>query len=155
MGDLTEAEIVSRHKQALGEAHSACQELGRNADPLYLAPRGKHYIALRQAIEHLEGSARQMAHFRGDARWTKLGFLYARLLQSIQPLYVRTRWAEFGKMAAFFGPDGQRRLDELQTRKTGKSGLILPDPGRMDWLILPDAKPAIPRAQGGRTGLIQ
>lgn len=72
MGELTETEIVDRHRQALGEAHRACQRLGKNADDDYLAIRGPDYTALKEAVELLEGSARQMAHFRSDARWLKL-----------------------------------------------------------------------------------
>lgn len=143
MSGLAENEIIARHIQSLGEAHAACQELGRNAADDYLAPRGKHYAALKDALNKLEGSARQMAHFRGDARWLKLGMIYARLMRMCQAKYIGQSWNAFNEMLEFFGPLGRRRLEDLRDRKTGKSGLILPTPGNMDWVVMPDHK--VPR----------
>lgn len=139
---LTENEILSKHTQALGEAHRACQNLGRNADPEYLAPRGHDYGNLSRALKALEGSARQMAHFRADARWLKLGIVYAKAMRGAQVKFVGQRWGYFNQLMALFEL-GVRRLDDLQNRKTGTSGPILPTRPASEWLILPDHKPAL------------
>jgi hypothetical protein len=134
---LTETEILDRHRQALGEAHRACQALGRNADPTYIAPRGAHYTRLKEAVERLEGSARQMAHWREDARWLRLGIFYGGpVLRMAQKKYVGQRWNDFNKMREIFDR-GLREFEELATRKVAKAGPILPS-RPLDWLILPD-----------------
>ena len=138
MSGLTEQEILSKHKQSLGEGRDACQWLGRNADPEYLAPRGRHYGNLKRALNALEGTCRQLAAFRADTRWTKLGFLYARAMRVAQAKFVRQDWMAFNQMQQLF-ENGLRRMDELQNAKTGKLGPILPK--RTDWMVLPDLQP--------------
>lgn len=140
---LSENEILDRHTQALGEAHRACQRLGRNADPEFLAPRGHDYGNLKRALNALEGSARQMAHHRADARWLKLGVLYARAARASQAKFVGQRWAWYKALMPLF-ENGQRSVDELRNRRTGmlSSSPILPS-RPSDWLVLPDHKPAM------------
>ena len=48
---LQEADIIDRHRQSLGDAHRACQELGKNANDDYVAMRGPHYTALKEALQ--------------------------------------------------------------------------------------------------------
>ena len=144
---LTEREVLDRHMQALGEAHRACQNLGRNADNQYLAPRGQDYGELKEALEHLEGSARQMSHFRSDARWIRLGILYAKVMRTAQASFVAAtidyrRWNDFNKLMPLF-VNGKRQLQDLQQR-TGVLGPILPQ-NPSSWLVMPDLK--IPRAR--------
>lgn len=134
---ISETEILDRHRQSLGEAHRACQRLGKNADPTYLAPRGHDYGNLKRALDTLEGSARQMAHFRADARWLKLGMLYAKARRAAQAKFVGQRWDYFGELMKLFEL-GHRRLEELQAR-TGTHGPILPS-RPSEWLHLPDHK---------------
>ena len=143
MTDLSETEILDRHKQSLGEAHRACQELARFQDPDHRALRGIHYIRLKDALEKLEGSARQMGPYRGDARWTRLGAIYGKLISKIQGQYVQERWSWFGSLMPLF-ENGQRAVLDLATRKTGKTGLILPTQG-MDWARMADYHPVLPR----------
>ena len=135
---LTESEILARHMQALSEARIACERLGRNADPEYLAPRGHDYGNLRRALQALEGSARQMAHFRADTRWVKLGILYARALRSAQVKFVGQRWVWFKELITLIDL-GQRNMQALRDSKVGQCGPILPTKPT-DWLILPDLK---------------
>lgn len=139
---LSENEILDRHQQALGEARRACQHLGRNADPEYLAPRGAHYAHLTRSLKALEGSCRQMAHFRSDARWLRLGIHYARQMRTVQAKFVGQQWAWFNEFKALFEL-GERRLAELRDAKTGVSGAILPKRAS-EWLILPDTTPVRP-----------
>ncbi len=136
---LTEQEILDRHKQSLQEAFDAAQWLATQQRADNAAPRGRRYAALRRALDELEGSCRQMAHWRGDARWLKLGTIYTRAMQLAQRKYIGQRWVDFGTMSQIFAK-GLRSMDELATRPTGKSGIILPTMGT-DWLILPDWQP--------------
>lgn len=138
---ITENEILSRHKQALGEAHRACQRLGRNADTDYLAPRGNDYGDLKEALTLLEGSTRQMAHFRADARWLRLGVVYAKAMRIAQVKFVSQKWNAFNDLKELFDI-GHRRLEELQV-KTGTRGPILPQRAS-EWLVMPDL--VVPKA---------
>lgn len=134
---LSEREILDRHIQSLGEADRACERLARNADSNYLSPRGKDYGDLKRALTLMEGTCRQMAHYRGDTRWLKLGVVYAKAMRGSQAKFVGQRWAWYGELRALFRL-GHVRLAELAEQKTGRSGLILPK--RTDWLIMPDHK---------------
>ena len=133
---LSESEILSKHHDALGEADRACQNLGKNADPTYLAPRGHDYGNLKRALKALEGSARQMAHFRADTRWVKLGIVYARAQTQCQHKFVGQKWAYFNKLRELFVL-GQRRMTALAEMRTGTRGPILPTQPT-SWLVLPD-----------------
>lgn len=137
MSDLTENDILDRHRDALGLAHRACQNLGRNAADDYLAPRGTDYGNLKEALELLEGSARQMAHFRADARWLKLGILYAKAMRLAQVKFIGQKWNAFNQMMPLF-VTGKKHLEDLQM-KTGTRGPILPN-RPSDWLVMPDWK---------------
>lgn len=144
---LSEAEILNRHDQALGEAHRACQHLGRHADKDFVGLRGGDYVALKAALEVLEGSARQLAHYRSDARWLRLGTVYAKLLRASHTSFLLERWKDFTAMMGMFDR-GRQSLDELANRRTGrtmKQGPILPSIGNTDWLRMPDYAPAWPR----------
>lgn len=142
MSSLTEADILARHEQALGEAKRACQRLGRHADPEFFAPRGEDYGALRSALQALEGTSRQMVYFRSDTRWVKLGILYARAMRTAQLKFVGQKWMAFREMQVMF-ERGLRSMTDLRDRKTGIRGAILPS-GPTDWLILPDHKVPTP-----------
>lgn len=143
MSDLTQSEILDKHRQSLKEARDACLWLARNADPDQIAPRGAHYRNLKTAMSELEGTARQMSAFRDDTRWLPLGILYgAKTARLAQKFFVQMDWTMFGKLAEVFA-NGLVRMDELATKKTGRVGPILPK--RTDWLILPDHVPPISR----------
>lgn len=142
---LTEQDILDRHTQSLKEALDHCQWLGGQQDECNAAPRGGRYVRLRRALDELEGSCRQMAHFRGDARWVKLGTIYAKAMQLAQRLYIGQRWGEFGKMTMLFAK-GLHSADQIANRRTGTMGTILPGsdllPGSAsNWIILPDWSP--------------
>lgn len=139
MSGLTEQEIMSKHVQSLKEGKDACQWLAKNADPTYLAPRGRHYGNLKRALNALEGSCRQMAGFRGDTRWLPLGIIYAKAMRLAHRDFLRQNWLGFRSMEKLF-ENGLKRMDDLATAKTGKLGVILPS-RPPDWLILPDHKP--------------
>lgn len=142
MSGFTENELFDRHTQALGEAHRACQRLGKNADPEYLAPRGHDYGNLKRALSALEGSARQAAHHRADARWLKLGIIYARVARASQAKFVGQRWNWYNQIMPIF-ERGLRSMDELKNMKTGRSSNSPIIPARAsEWLVLPNHVPA-------------
>jgi hypothetical protein len=144
MSDLSEVEILSRHKAALGEAREACLFLARNADPFQAAPRGHHYRMLRAALRALEGSSRQMAHWREDARWLKLGIHYAKAQRVAHQLFLKMNWLGFQTFSTMFD-NGLSHLDELATRKTGHMGMILPK--NTDFLRMPEMVPYRPNGR--------
>lgn len=151
---LTEGEVLSKHEQSLGEARRACQHLGRSADPEIIVVRGPHYRALKLALEELEGSARQMATYRSDARWLRLGILYGGTLIMVKNQWGRRNWPFFGKLTALF-VNGLKHLDDLRNRRTGvlASKPILPQ-NASSWLHVPKVelmKPAGFARQAGET----
>jgi hypothetical protein len=121
---LTEAEIIDRHIQALKEAKDACEKLIRNADPEFISPRGPHYKALRTALEHAEGCARQMNYHREDNRWLPLGFIYAKVMRLAQKYQVRQEWLKFGEFIPLFDLS-LRRMQEILDIRTNRSGPII------------------------------
>src|SRR5262249_27521279 len=130
-----------RYAQSLKEARQHCVELGRQADPQLIAPRGWRYAELRQKVTQLEGCSRQMAHFRADARWVRLGVQFAKMLQLIQRLFIGQKWLEFRRLGEVFGLH-MRNCEELATGKTGRlasQGPILPQRAS-DWIIVPNWK---------------
>lgn len=138
---LTEGEILDRFEQALGEADRACQTLERNADEEYLALRGMHYAALKRALGQLEGCARQMAAWRSDTRWLRVGVLYARITRSIQQKFVAQQWKWFGAVRPAF-ERGRKEMDILRHGRVGKVGAILPE-NPSSWLIMPERPPLL------------
>lgn len=138
MSGLSEQEILSRHAQSLREARECCQQLAKNMDPMYLAPRGRLYRNLRKAVDELEGSCRQMCHWRADSRWLPLGIYYAKVNRTIQQLFKHRNWHGFRDITPIF-ENGLVKLEQLRTAKAGRSGVILPK--RTDWLVMPELKP--------------
>lgn len=136
---LSENEILDRHIQSLKEALDHSTWLGGQQDECMAAPRGGHYVRLRRALSELEGSARQMAHFRADARWVRLGTVYAKAMRVAQAKYIGQNWKAFWMMRQIF-ENGLRTCDELAHRKTETRGPILPS-NPSDWIILPDWNP--------------
>lgn len=136
---LTENEILDAHAQALKEARDICLKLARNADPELIAPRGALYGQLRDALGRIEGSARQMCHWREDARWIKAGIFWAKTRRVCQVLFVGQRWADFQGIAKVC-ERGLVSRDELRDTRTGVRGPVLPK-RPSSWLIMPDMGP--------------
>lgn len=137
----TEQELIDRHVSALKEAKDACQELGRNADPDYIAVRGPHYRKLREALNLVEGTCRQLCAFRDDTRWLPLGIHYAKVMRLVQRKFVEQKWSHFRKLAPMFDI-GLRQMQDLKDRRTGRRGSILiENPAPLLWM--PDHKPAL------------
>lgn len=139
MSDLSEQEILSKHEQCLKEGADACAWLGRRADPEQMFPAGPHYRKLRTAIRELEGTSRQMAQWRADARWVRLGVFWAKVLRTARKEFARHGWSELGRLRAAF-EKGSHAMQELRDAKTGTLGPILPQRAS-NWLILPEDNP--------------
>lgn len=125
---LTEAEILSQHVDQLKIAKECCDRLKMNA--VEISPRGFVYMQLIGANKKLDGTCRQLFHWRGDdARWIKLGSVYVRAMKVAARLMLKEQWAAFGALAQLYEL-GQRRVDELGTRPTGRSidKFIVPGP---------------------------
>ena len=122
-----EPEFLAKHKDALKKAHECCEQLKLNADHDRVAPRGALYLDLVFANRELEGTCRQMFHWRGDdARWLRLGAIYANAAK-LAAKYLRLEdWKRFGELAGLYEL-GLRRIDDLGDRPNGRLGkLILP-----------------------------
>ncbi len=70
---------------------------------------------------------RQMAHWRGDARWLRLAPLYVRAKETGRMLYLLNRWGDFRQFGLIFA-QGLAQMQRLVERPTGQSGPILPKP---------------------------
>lgn len=85
-----------------------------------------------------------MAHWREDGRWLKLGIHYAKSMRVAQKLFSNMSWLEFQRFAVMF-ENGSRHLDDLETRRTGRMGAIIPK--NTDFLRMPEV---FPRQSSGR-----
>lgn len=121
-----EREFVSKHRDSLRTARECCDALKMNAvEP---APRGALYLKLARANKELEGTCRQMFHWRGDdTRWLRLAALYVKSQKIAARLLATEKWPLFAELALIY-ERGLRDLDDLAERPTGRSlsSLILP-----------------------------
>ncbi len=122
MTDLTESEILDCLKTNLHAAIFHCAALAK------LPMRGPTYSALRQELKLAEGCCRQIAAWREDARWLRYGLLMEEAHQrsgnwlrshAPRPLFVKLSEA----LAHLL-----KRCGELETKATGRVGMILPKP---------------------------
>lgn len=125
---LSEPEILSQHQASLRQARERCLALHKQL--VETSPRGRHHIQLREACKRLEGTCRQMGHYRGDFRWFSLGGVYAKAWKKADEMFVGNRWAGFGELAKLF-EQGIRKADDLATRRTEKKGTLILPPSMM------------------------
>jgi len=130
---LTEREILSQLKQSLRLAAEAAFHISKGL-------RGPHYVVLREQLKLAEGCCRQMAGWREDTRWLPFGLKLAqaqqmcgRWLREKQPAWRFKGLAEILAVAL-------ENANKLETKKTGKRGVILPPKGFM----LPVSEPDLP-----------
>lgn len=121
------------------------------SEALAISPkRGQIYIKFRECLSLVEGAARQTAYYRGgDARWLTIGIQMAEAhkragdwLRGVQqPGCARRRIPEGQKHPLFMKlaehlRKGAKLADDLRTKKTGRTGPILPimhrPPGQRD-----------------------
>ena len=126
---VPEHEILACLKTHLKSAASDC------ADLAVVPGRGPVYKRFRDTLKLIEGCCRQMAHYREDCRWLPLGMqieeAHKRSLKWLRS-YVRSdqhndahplflRLAEH--LRTFL-----KLVEDLETKATGRLGLILPRP---------------------------
>lgn len=139
MAGLSEREILSKLKESLRLAAEAAYWLSQGE-------RGPHFVVLRDELKSAEGCCRQMAGWREDTRWLPFGIHLAeaqkrcsRWLREKAPAWKFKGLAEVLAQAVV-------QAQDLEQRKTGKRGIILPEPGFVLKINEPTAPP--PRVTG-------
>lgn len=119
-GALTEREILDCLKENL--------RLGaENADKLAAGERGTVYLLFRQNLRLVDGCCRQMAGWREDTRWSPFGVKIRELQQRVGGwLVVKEPGWRFKGAAEILRYALAQALD-LETKKTRKTGIILPE----------------------------
>lgn len=137
MGALTETEIFDCMTSNLQLAAGLCDQL---AD---CPKRGDHYNRLRKAMRLVEGTFKQAAVWREDARWLPWGLTIEKAHQmaggwlrgipqqggGYVVLSEGTRHPCFVMLADNLRAM-LRQVEALRTQKTGRRGMILPIPQR-------------------------
>ncbi len=123
MGDLTEREIFDRMKSSLRESADICLRLARGE-------RGPLYRQLRAHLGLIEGTLRQAAWWREDARWLYVVPIVAKAHQEAGR-WLRekgpTTGQKFAKLAGIMR-SCQKAAEDLQLKRTERVGMILPRP---------------------------
>ena len=123
-GWLTEAEIKDMWRSSMLAAASDCSLLQT------LPAQGATFVRLRENLKLAEGACRQMGHWREDSRWIYLAPQLENLHQMARMMIV-SHYARqlFTKLEITL-----RKIvagaHDLETKKTGKVGMILPDTSR-------------------------
>lgn len=122
MTDTTEAEIRDRFYADIRGAIDDCELLAK------LPAQGLTFIRMRARLKAVENCCRQMAAWRGDTRWLPMCML-------VEAAHQRSRkWIEDHdpRYLYFLLADALRKLEAsayaLDTRATGRMGMILPEP---------------------------
>ncbi len=133
MANLTEREIISQLKESLRLAAEAAYYLSRGQ-------RGPHYLTLRRNLKLAEGCCRQMAGWREDTRWLPFGLKLAQA-QQLCGRWLREKQPGW-RFKGLFEILGAAVVNatKLETKKTGKRGIILPPKG----FVLPVSEPPMP-----------
>lgn len=138
---LTERQVIEILRSNFRLAAEDCDALARGE-------RGPIYVQLRERLRLVEGAARQIAQWRGDARWLQVGIKVAQaqercgtFLRSKEPAWRFRGLAEILRA-------GEAMAHDLETKATGRRGPILPRaqpaplrqgrPVSMHGLILPE-----------------
>lgn len=131
-GNVSEREIFSRLKGASRRAAEHCDKLA------VLPARGPTYQNLREDLQICENCCRQIAYYRNsDARWLHIGLLMAEahkraggwLRDKTMPRTENSNLAHplFRKLAEKLR-QVVAKIDEMDTKATGRVGMILPKP---------------------------
>ena len=135
MGNLTEVEIFDCLKSNFRLAAQCCDDLAR------LPKKGPTYRRLRDHLKLIEGSCKQAAAWRQDARWLRIAFMMgeahkragAWLRGTKMPDGTRVKTADGHLHPLFLGlaenlRKGYAVAESFRTGKVNKVGMILPKP---------------------------
>lgn len=121
MSDLTEQEILDCLKTNLRLSAQHCEILAA------IPAQGETYEKLREELKLVEGACRQIAHWREDSRWLRLGM---QMEVAHQKVWNWVRYKHSRKLFLMFADNLRAALklaDTLETKATGKLGAILPE----------------------------
>ena len=129
MRSLSEVEIFSCLSENFRLAAEDCEKLA------WLPKRGPTYKRLMDELKLCEGACRQVAQFRGDARWLQMGLQLHeahRRAGTWLRMYVakdsrKVAHPLFLKLAECLRW-GRANADKMRHAATGRLGLILPKP---------------------------
>lgn len=138
----TEHEITERLKASLRKGAEAAYKLSQGE-------RGFAFLDLTREMKIAETCCRQMAFNREDTRWLPFGLKLSEAqkragdwLRAKEPSWRFKGLAEI--LASFLA-----NLDQLQNKKTGRRGIILPRKGfQPDVYNSPVARPTLPKQNG-------
>lgn len=130
---LTEADIFECLSANFKLAAEHCEDLAR------LPAKGPTYKMLRQELKLIEGACRQAGHYRGDARWLKIGLMMEEAhkragdwLRGVKQPNGTRRMLRPGEMHPLFVKlaenlrAGHAAADKIRMSRTGRRGQILP-----------------------------
>lgn len=118
---LTEREILDCLKDSLKITTERCQDLADGR-------RGKTYREFKDAMKLVDGCCRQMSGWREDTRWSAFALKVFEVPKRTAKWLREDKksWhAKFAMLADILRA-AQVRAMELERKKTGKVGLILP-----------------------------
>jgi len=138
----TEHEITERLRSSLRKGAEAAYKLSRGE-------RGFAFLDLTREMKIAETCCRQMAFNREDTRWLPFGIKLSEAqkrcgqwLREKQPSWRFKGLAEI--LASFVA-----NMEQLETRKTGRRGIILPKKGfQLNAYNPPVAPPPSPKKSG-------
>jgi hypothetical protein len=132
-GHVTEREILSLMKATFKRAAEHCDKLA------VLPARGPTYRRLREDLQICENCCRQVAWYREDARWLRIGLMMEEahkraggwLRDRTMPRTENSNLAHplFVRLAENLR-FGAARAEQMENAATGRVGMILPKPLR-------------------------
>lgn len=126
MANVTEAEILALLRQQFRLSAEYCDALA------ILPARGPTYRKFRESLKIVENCCRQVAYYRQDARWFRVGLQMEEAHRraghwlrrhSPRPLFVKLA----DNLRA-----GAAAAERLETAATGRVGMILPRQARVE-----------------------
>ena len=120
MSDLSEADI----KQCLAENLRLASSDARLLS--ILPAKGKCYERFRNSLKLVEGSCRQLAYFREDARWLEMGILMEDAHQRVRRWVVGHGQPELFRLMSEKLSQMEIMANQLRDKATGRTGMILP-----------------------------
>ena len=97
-----------------------------------LPAQGATFVRMREHLSLAEGACRQMAHWREDARWLYLAPKMEQLHQMTRLMIVSHYASPLFTILAHLLEKLVSAADLLENKKTGRVGMILPEPLRHD-----------------------